>query len=99
MLIYIHKMNVARAHVFIEGRVQGVFYRASTCNEAGLLNLNGWVRNCSDGRVEAVFEGDKSTVDRMISWCHVGPVGANVKAVKVEWEKTEGGFSGFSVKY
>ena len=58
-------MDIVKAHVVIEGRVQGVFYRASTCKEAKLLNLNGWVKNCPDGRVEAAFEGKKNAVNKM----------------------------------
>jgi len=79
-----------RAHVFISGQVQGVGYRFSTVSEAHRCSVNGWVRNMSDGRVEAVFEGDKSGVEEMINWCHQGPSAAVVKDVAVEYEKPEG---------
>lgn len=79
-----------RAHVFISGQVQGVGYRLSTVSEARRWGVNGWVRNLSDGRVEAVFEGDKSGVEEMINWCHQGPSAAVVKDVAVEYEKPEG---------
>jgi acylphosphatase len=79
-----------RAHVFITGRVQGVGYRFSTRDEANRLGINGWVRNLSDGRVEALFEGSKAAVEEMIKWCHKGPRAAVVKDVAVEYEEPEG---------
>lgn len=79
-----------RARVFISGEVQGVGYRLSTVGEARRWGVNGWVRNLPDGRVEAVFEGDKSGVEEMINWCHQGPAAAVVKDVAVEYEEPEG---------
>ncbi|MBD1807130.1 acylphosphatase [Microcoleus sp. FACHB-SPT15] len=79
-----------RVHVFITGRVQGVGYRFSTRDEANRLGINGWVRNLSDGRVEALFEGSKAAVEEMIKWCHKGPRAAVVKDVAVEYEEPEG---------
>lgn len=70
-------------HVFVSGRVQGVGYRASTYQVAQQLGLKGWVRNLPDGRVEAVFEGDKGSVDRMVDWCHQGPSAAIVREVAI----------------
>ena len=92
-------MNDVRAHVFVEGRVHGVFYRASTCSKASLFSIKGWVRNCLDGRVEAVFEGTDDNVKKMINWCRSGPPGAIVKSVDVKWEKAQGDETGFDVKY
>ena len=92
-------MDIVKAHVVIEGRVQGVFYRASTCEKAKLLNINGWVKNCPDGRVEAVFEGEKIIVNKMIDWCHKGPQGAFVDNVKVDWEKPEVKYPDFSIRH
>lgn len=89
----------ARAHVFVEGRVQGVFFRANTAERAEALGLTGWVKNTRDGRVEAVFEGQKADVERMVQWCYKGPPGAVVTNVEVAWEEPEGGFRDFSVKY
>ena len=63
----------ARVHVVIEGRVQGVFFRASTRDEARARGLTGWARNLPDGRVEALFEGDKRVVENMLAWCRKGP--------------------------
>lgn len=88
-----------RAHVFISGRVQGVFYRASTKNMAEQLGLKGWVRNTSDGRVEALFEGDETTVKDMISWCHKGPRSAEVSDVTVDYTKFLGEFEEFCITY
>ena len=69
----------ARVHVVIEGRVQGVFFRASTRDEARARGLGGWVRNLPDGRVEALFEGDQRVVENMLAWCHKGPPYAYVR--------------------
>ena len=80
----------ASVHVFISGKVQGVGYRASVCDAATLLKISGWVRNLRDGRVEAVFEGDRANVDEMIRWCHQGPPTAIVKNVTVEYQDIQG---------
>ncbi len=89
--------KIIRAHVFISGRVQGVGYRYSTVDTASQLGLTGWVRNLSDNRVEAVFEGVQDVVDDMVRWCHCGPPAAVVKDVVVEYEEPEG-LRGFEVK-
>jgi acylphosphatase len=89
----------SRAHVFISGRVQGVFFRASTREEAIGLGLTGWVRNMSDGRVEAVFEGDEGVVDEMVSWCHRGPPHSKVDNVELRREEYIGEFDDFGVRY
>jgi acylphosphatase len=70
--------------VSIEGRVQGVWYRGWTVETARALNLRGWVRNCRDGSVEAVFCGLEADVDAMLAHCHQGPPGARVQSVTVE---------------
>lgn len=70
--------------VLIEGRVQGVWYRGWTVDAATARGLNGWVRNLSDGRVEAVFSGPTHQVEAMIAACHQGPPSANVRAVTAE---------------
>jgi len=92
-------MEKARAHVIIKGRVQGVFFRSSTQDEAIRLGLTGWVRNCPDSSVEAVFEGDKKVIEEIIKWCHKGPPWARVNEVKVSWEPYQGEFIRFSVVY
>ncbi len=86
-----------RAHVWISGKVQGVWYRANTREQAQQRGLAGWVRNLSDGRVEAVFEGPEATVEEMIHWCHTGSPMARVENVEVEWEEPQD-VEGFTVK-
>lgn len=86
-----------RAHVYVKGRVQGVFFRSTTQEEAQVSGVKGWVRNLRDGRVEAVFEGRQEAVEQMVSWCHCGPPGAVVQEVDVRWEKPTGEFKSFFV--
>jgi len=88
-----------RAHVFMSGRVQGVFFRSETRYEASRKNVSGWVRNTSDGRVEAVFEGEKDDVEELIEFCRRGPPGARVTKVDVLWEDYTGEFRGFRIHY
>jgi acylphosphatase len=80
----------ARAHLWVQGRVQGVFYRASCADEARRLGLGGWVRNLPDGRVEAAAEGPRETVEAFVDWCRRGPPMARVIAVDVVWEPPRG---------
>ena len=77
------------ARVFVSGRVQGVFFRYSCAREAAEAGLYGTVRNLADGRVEAVFQGPKPLVERLISWCHDGPPAARVADVMVSWEPVD----------
>jgi acylphosphatase len=91
--------NKLRARVIIAGRVQGVFFRASTRDEANKLGLNGWVRNLPNGDVEALFEGDKPTVNKMLSWCYKGSPYAVVHKVNVSYEPYVGDLVGFRVAY
>ena len=88
-----------RAEVRIEGHVQGVFFRASTRQKAQSLGLSGYVRNCRDGSVEAVFEGPEKQVRRAVSWCHKGSSRARVESVEADWTEPKGEFSDFSVRY
>jgi acylphosphatase len=68
----------------VEGRVQGVFYRASALEHAQKLGLSGWVRNLPDGRVEVLARGEASGLDQLSAWLWQGPAGARVSAVTVE---------------
>lgn len=79
-----------RRHVWVTGRVQGVFFRASCAQRASELGLAGWVRNLPDGRVEAVFEGEPSSVAEAIDWCRTGPPHARVRDVAVTVEPAAG---------
>lgn len=92
-------MAKARAHVIISGRVQGVFFRYETQSEARRRGLCGWVRNLRDGRVEALFEGEKEDVERLVEWCRKGPPMAKVKDVEISWEEYTGEFKDFSIAY
>jgi len=92
-------MDKVRAHVIISGLVQGVLFRAYTKDEAEKRSLAGWVKNRWDGRVEAVFEGRKDDIDRMVNWLYKGPPHAQVREVEVSWEDPTGNFDTFSVKY
>ena len=89
----------SRVNVIISGRVQGVWFRASTKEKADQLGINGWVRNTSDGNVEAVFEGDEETIQKMLDWCHQGPQYARVENVKITKQEPSNEFSDFSIRY
>lgn len=77
--------------------VQGVFFRREITDIARRLGILGWVRNLPDGRVEALAEGDKGRLDELIRFCHVGPRGAVVRKVEVEWSDYSGEFRGFRI--
>jgi len=88
-----------RAHVVVSGRVQGVFFRSETQDEAHRQNVTGWVRNLPDGRVEAVLEGEKDRVDSLIEFCRRGPPGARVTRLEVVWQDYTGEFLDFRIRY
>lgn len=88
---------MARAHVFVSGKVQGVFYRDTTKKEADKRGVRGWVRNLRDGRVEAVFEGMADAVDDMVEWCHVGSPLARPTHVERR-DETEEDLRGFEIR-
>ena len=87
-----------RAHLIIEGRVQGVGYRANTRRMANKLNLRGWVRNLRNGDVEILVEGPEIEVQKLIVWCHRGPTSAYVSKVTVENGEATGEFDSFTTK-
>ncbi len=88
-----------RVHVYVSGRVQGVFFRGETQDEAVRQGVTGWVRNLRDGRVEAVFEGDEDNVERLVESCLRGPFGARVTRVDVFHEIYTGEFRDFQIRY
>jgi acylphosphatase len=88
----------ARAHIFISGRVQGVFFRSETRLEAKKRGVSGWIANLPDGRVEAVFEGEEASVRELVEFCRRGPRGARVTGMNVEWETYTGKFEDFEVR-
>jgi acylphosphatase len=89
----------ARAHVFINGRVQGVFFRSEARYEARKHGVTGWVRNLPDDRVEAVFEGEEENVRKLLEFCRRGPSGAKVTGTDVKWESYSGEFGDFELRY
>lgn len=89
----------ARVHIFVSGRVQGIFFRENTKKKAQKLGVTGWVQNLVDGRVEAVFEGEKEKVEEMIKWAKRGPIWAKVNSIEVEWQEYKGEFDDFEIKY
>ncbi|MDD5099426.1 MAG: acylphosphatase [Syntrophales bacterium] len=88
-----------RYHVRISGRVQGVYFRANTCGQARAFGLTGWVRNLPDGRVEALFEGERKNAEAMLAWCRTGTPPARVDHVEAEEKNVEGGFTSFDIVY
>jgi acylphosphatase len=86
-----------RAHVFVSGTVQGVYFRATTRDTARHAGVDGWVQNLDDGRVEAVFEGPEPAVESLIEFCHEGSAAAVVADVEVEYEPVEG-VEGFEIQ-
>jgi acylphosphatase len=81
----------------ISGRVQGVWFRDACSREANAAGVHGWVRNLSDGRVEAAFEGAPDDVDALVAWCRRGPPRAKVVTVEVV-DELPTGEPGFAVR-
>ncbi|MCK4781877.1 acylphosphatase [Candidatus Parcubacteria bacterium] len=88
-----------RAHIFVKGRVQGVFFRQSAKKKAREFGVFGWVKNLKDGRVEAVVEGEKEKVKKMIKWLKSGPMIANVEDIKIKQEEYQGEFKNFDLRF
>lgn len=87
-----------RVRLQIYGKVQGVFFRASTRERAQQLGVSGWVKNRSDGSVEAQVEGPAEAVDKLIEWAHEGPSAARVDNLEVTEQDYRGEYSGFEVR-
>jgi acylphosphatase len=88
-----------RAHVIVTGNVQGVFYRAETASRAKQFNITGWVRNLPDGRVEAIFDGEETNVQKIVDFCRKGPTNASVVDVDVRRHEWKGEFESFTIRY
>ena len=86
-------------HIFVTGRVQGVFFRQSTKVMAIKNNAKGWVRNLDDGRVEIVAQGETQDIDNLAHWCKTGPANSRVDEFELSEEKTTEGFENFEVRY
>lgn len=91
------KEKQVRTHVIISGRVQGVCFRAETQKAAQNYGVTGWVRNRSDGTVEAVFEGEENKIVSLLEWCRKGPPRSCVEKTDIIWEDSTGEFSGFRI--
>lgn len=89
--------EAVRARIVVAGRVQGVYFRQSTMDEARAAGVSGWVRNLADGRVEAVFEGPRAAVQAMLGYAAHGPAHARVDSVETAWEAPEGA-AGFEMR-
>jgi len=89
----------ARAHLYIRGRVQGVGYRSFVVDTAQTFMLNGWVRNLQDRGVEAVFEGEKPSIEAAVKRCYEGPPASMVSAIEISWSDDTEGLTCFEVRY
>jgi len=92
-------MKTLKAHLFIEGSVQGVFYRAFTRDLASKLGLKGWAKNLYDGRVEVLFEGSRELIEQAIRECWKGPAGSSVSNIDISWEESSSEYKGFEIRY
>ena len=88
----------ARAELRITGRVQGVFYRATTRDKAQQLGLNGWIQNMTDGSVRAVVEGRRQAIEALVDWAEQGPPKAEVDRVVVDWQDATGEHESFEIR-
>jgi acylphosphatase len=90
-------MGLKQVQLFVRGRVQGVFFRASTQREAKRLGLTGWVKNRADGSVEVLAEGEEDDLKELIAWANRGPSAARVERVDVRWRGFSGDFFDFRI--
>jgi acylphosphatase len=93
------KTEKSKCHVLVSGKVQGVFFRQHTLEMAKKLKLKGWVRNTENGKVEAIFEGEKEKIKKILEWMKIGPPLAKVENLSVNWENFKGEFKDFKIKY
>ena len=92
-------MVLKRIHIFVTGRVQGVFFRQSTRVMAIKNNVNGWVHNLDDGRVEIIAEGEESNIHALADWCKLGPANSRVDEFELSEEDYVNEFEIFEVRY
>ncbi|ETA67429.1 acylphosphatase [Methanolobus sp. WCC1] len=90
--------DISSATILVTGRVQGVYFRRFTVDNAQKLGLVGFARNLQDGRVEVFAEGKATSIQRLIDFLHIGPAHANVEDVSVEWSEPAGEYTDFSIK-
>ena len=90
-------MVLKRVHLYVSGRVQGVYFRQRMKESAEKNNVRGWVRNLPDKRVEAILEGNESNVDAVIDWSNLGPAGSVVEEIKIINEETIQNLTDFEI--
>ena len=90
-------MSLKQVQLVVRGRVQGVFFRASTQREARRLGLTGWVKNRGDGAVEMLAEGEEAQLRQLCMWAEKGPTAARVEDVQVRWRSYGGEFPDFRI--
>ena len=88
-----------RVRIFVSGLVQGVFFRSETKNRAKELDIFGWVKNLTDGRVEILAEGEKDKLEKLIVWAKKGPDSARVDGLEIDWQEHKGEFKNFEIRY
>ena len=91
-------LNKIRIHIFVSGLVQGVFFRYRIKKMAEAFEILGFVKNLKDGRVEAIFEGEEESLERLIAWIKSSPKGTSVKKVDIFYDKQEQIFENFEIK-
>lgn len=90
----------SRLHIVVIGLVQGVLFRANTCEIANSLNLTGWVRNREDGgSIEIIAEGEKKHLEKLLEWCAKGPKSAKVEQLQYDWYEFKDEFKNFIVRH
>ena len=92
-------MTKKRIHLFIRGKVQGVFFRQAVKVTAKKNNITGWVRNLDDGRVEVLLEGDSESINTVVEWSNIGPANARVDEIKIKTKQFKNEFLSFEVLY
>jgi len=100
-IYFLISMILISIHIKIHGKVQGVFYRAETKKKADSLHITGWVKNMSDGTVEALFEGDEDNINQLLDWCKQGPEMAKVEKIEILQQRTITGnpYPSFNIEY
>ncbi|HHE76436.1 MAG TPA: acylphosphatase [Candidatus Parcubacteria bacterium] len=90
--------KIVRAHIFVSGVVQGVFFRASVAEKARNLDLSGWIKNLDDGRVEIIFEGSEERIKKMVFWIRSEPGMWRIKDIQIEWQSYKEDFNNFEIR-
>jgi len=90
-------MALKQLQLFVRGRVQGVYFRASTQREARRLGLSGWVRNRADGTIEILAEGEEVAIRELYGWAQKGPSAARVERVDTRWRGFSGDYPDFRI--